>query len=377
MQKIIKIMLCLFICSAVFLKPAFAEEISNGELMERIKQLEERIKEKALTKGWAERITISGVLEAEVGFVSTDFSDAAEKDTDESDIILATAELGIDAQIAKHVSGHILFLYEEDENDDNIAVDEGFITIDGRDVVPLYLNAGKLYVPFGNFESHMITDPLTLELGETGQSAIQVGFANEMLDVSIAVFNGDVDQTGDDNDINSYVGGIQFSLPEGTVADFGLSAGVSYISNIADSDGLEGVVATADGTIKDHVAGLGAFISVSFMDMIFLEAEYIGALDKFQAGELSIDGGTEVEPSAWNLELAYSPVEDLEVAVRYGQTDDIKGGVVDEFLPETQYGAAFAYSLFESTTLALEYLKGEYENNDETDVVTAQLAIEF
>lgn len=40
--------------------------------MESIKQLEERLEEKALPKGWADRITISGVLEAEAGFVSTD-----------------------------------------------------------------------------------------------------------------------------------------------------------------------------------------------------------------------------------------------------------------------------------------------------------------
>jgi hypothetical protein len=373
MKKIMFLSLFCLFCCFLIAGPVTAEEVSNYELNERIKNLEEKIGESD-GQEWTNRITISGVLEAEAGFVSTDFADAAQEDTDESDIVLATAELGIDAQIAMHVSGHILFLYEEGENDDNIAVDEGFITIDGQDVVPLYLNAGKLYVPFGNFESHMISDPLTLELGETGQSAIQIGFSNEMLDVSIAVFNGDVDQTGDDNAINSYVGSVQFSLPEDTVANFGLSGGISYLSNIADSDGLEGVVATADGTIEDHVAGLGAFISVSFMDMIFLEAEYIGALDKFQAGELSIDGGTEAEPSAWNLELAYSPVEDLEVALRYGQTDDIKGG---EFLPETQYGATVAYGLFDSTTVALEYLKNEYENNDEQSVVTAQLAIEF
>jgi len=31
----------------------------------------------------------------------------------------------------------------------------------------------------------------------------------------------------------------------------------------------------------------------------------------------------------------------------------------------------------ENTSLGLEYLHGEFKNNDETDVVTAQLAIEF
>lgn len=104
-----------------------------------------------------------------------------------------------------------------------------------------------------------------------------------------------------------------------------------------------------------------------------------GALDHFTAGELpNLDGGGNIEPSAWNLELAYAPVEDLEVAVRYAQTDDIKGGIDDaEALPELQYGVTVAYGLFDSTAVALEYLKNDYENNDELSVVTAQLAIEF
>ncbi len=33
--------------------------------------------------------------------------------------------------------------------------------------------------------------------------------------------------------------------------------------------------------------------------------------------------------------------------------------------------------VLEGTSLALEYLHDEYENDDEADVITAQLAIEF
>lgn len=353
-----------------------AEEVSNDELNERIEKLEKKMGG-GDSREWTNRITISGAVEAEAGFTNTDYSDPATDDVDESDIVLATVELGVDAEIHKHVSGHVLFLWQEDDTDP-VDLDEGYITIDGKDIVPLYLNAGKLYLPFGNFESHMITDPVTLELGETNQSAVQVGFTNDWIDASIAFFNGDVDEAGDDDTIGSYVGSVRVSLPEGTVANVGLSAGVSYISNIADSNALVDELAVAN-TVQDSVAGLGAFINVSFKEMIFLKAEYIGAMDNFQAGEFTnIDGGGEIEPSAWNLELAYAPRENLEVALRCAQTDDIKGGIDDAgAFPESQYGAAVAYSLFDSTTVALEYLKNEYENNDEQSVVTAQLAIEF
>lgn len=380
MKKLMFLCLVWLFCCFLIAGTATAEEVSNYELDERIKKLEEKMGE-GDSQEWTNRITISGAVEAEAGFTITDYLDSATDDVDESDIVLSTVELGVDAEIHKHVSGHILFLYEEDENDDNIAIDEGFITIYGKDIVPLYLNAGKLYLPFGNFESHMITDPVTLDLGETSQSAVQVGFANDWIDASVAIYNGDVDESGEDNDIGSYAAGVQFSFPEDTVANVGLSAGISYISNIADTDGMEGLVEPTppDDTleIKDNVAGLGAFISLFFMEKVFLEAEYISAMDKFNAGELTYNPTQEVEPSAWNLELAFAPTDNLEVAARYAQTDDFIGGIDDEVLPETQYGLTVAYGVFDSTTLALEYLKDEYENDDEVTTVTAQLAIEF
>ena len=64
--------------------------------------------------------------------------------------------------------------------------------------------------------------------------------------------------------------------------------------------------------------------------------------------------------------------EELEVALKYEGGDDL-----GDFLPNKQYGAALIYGLFENTSLAVEYLDGEYENNDERSLATAQLAIEF
>lgn len=355
MKKILILALKLSLCCFLVAGSAAAEEDGN----------------------WADRIAISGAVEAEAGFVSSDYSDSATDDVDESDIVLATVELGLDAEIHKHVSGHVLLLWEEDDTDP-IDVDEGYVTIEGKDVVPLYLKAGKFCLPFGNYESHMISSPMTSELGETNQSAVLVGVATDWIDASLALFNGDVDETGEDNTIGSYVGAVQFTLPEGTVPNFGLAAGVSYISNLADSNGLGEEIATPDETIEEHVAGLGAFVHVSFRDMVFLKAEYIGAMDKFKAGELNFDGGEEIEPSVMNVELAVAPLDNLEFAVRYAQSEDIKGGIDDAgAFPESQYGFTVAYGLFDGTTLALEYQTGEYENKDEQSVVTTQLAIEF
>ena len=126
------------------------------------------------------------------------------------------------------------------------------------------------------------------------------------------------------------------------------------------------------GGIKDYVGGFNAFLSISFMDKLFLECEYLGALDEFEAGELSFDGGNEFQPETWNFELAYAATDRLELAVKYEGGDDL-----GDFLPEDQYGAAVRYGLFEDTSLSFEYLHGEFENDDERDLFTTQLAVEF
>ena len=341
-------------------------------LPERVRRIEEKMEQKqeGLLGKWADKITLSGLIEAEACYEDYDYDNPATGDEDSSDITLATVELGVDVDIIKHVKGHVLFLWEEDDTEP-VDVDEGFITLDGEDVVPLYLNVGKLYVPFGNFESHFISDPLTLELGETRESALTVGCVNEWMNFSVSAFNGDIDETGEDNHIESYVAGVSFSVPEELISNFGITAGVSYISNIADSDNLQDEIDSSVG-IKDYVGGFNAFLSISFMDKFFLEFEYLGALDEFEANELLFDGGNEFQPETWNFELAYAATDRLEVAVKYEGGDDL-----GDFLPEDQYGAAVTYGLFENTSLSLEYLHGEFENDDERDLFTTQLAVEF
>jgi len=340
-------------------------------LPERIRRIEEQMKEKGILGKWAERITIGGLIEVEASYEDFDYDDSAEDDEKSSDISLATVELGIGIDIVKHVKGQVLFLYEDGED---IVVDVGIISINGEDVVPLYLNAGMLYVPFGYYETHFISDPLTLELGETREGAVIVGFANDMFDLSLGAYNGAINETDEDNDhIDNFVASAIFSLPEDTVSDLGLTAGASWISDIADSNGLQDVLDEA-GTdeIEDYIPGWSAFLSVSFLDKFFFEAEYVVATDNFEESDLGLDPGDKFEPKAWNFELAYAFTEDLEAAIRYEGSDDALN-----FIPEMQYGAALTYGLFENTSIAVEYLHGKFENDDERDLLTAQLAIEF
>ncbi|MEZ4485840.1 MAG: LbtU family siderophore porin [Syntrophotaleaceae bacterium] len=359
--------------------PAFAAPQSEIEhLKQRIEALEAEAEKAAADSsdqrdslslaGLAQKVSFSGLVEVEAGYIDVESDDPA-VDGDESDLVLATVELGIDVDFIKHVSGHVLLLWEEDDTEP-MDVDEAFIRLDGAEVLPLYLQAGKMYVPFGNFDSHFISDPLTLELGETRESAAIVGYANDLFDLSFGVFNGDIDEEGDDDHIDSFVASAVYTMPEGVVEGLELTGGVSWISNIADSDVLGDEI--ADGELNDKVGGIAAFVSATLNEKWSLIAEYVGALDAFEAGELNFSGGEKMEPKTWNVELGYAVTDALEVALRYEGGDDL-----GDLLPDSQYGIVASYALFKNTSLALEYLHGEFENDDEQDLVTAQLAFEF
>ncbi len=315
-------------------------------------------------------ITLGGVIEVEAAYTD----DGREAD-DTSDITLATVELGVDVHPVRHVSGFVLFSYEEGDSQ-QVEIDEAFIRLDGEDKVPFFVQAGRQYLPFGYLETRLISDPPTLELSETRESSVIAGYAQGGLEITVGAFNGDVNKTGEEDDhIDDYVAGAVYSLPG--ERDFRLMVGLSYISNIGESDTLEGedgIDVDAGGTIEDDVPGVAAFISANFKEKAFLDLAYVTATEAFESGELGFDAGRTAQPWAASLEVAYRVTDRLAAAIRYARADE-----TGDFLPETQYGAAVHYAINDFLTLGLEYLYGEFDTAENEDIrtVLAQLAMEF
>lgn len=380
MKAIGSLVVCLLLSMAVDTCPLAAQETAVAaadpvevldakpggvkSLEQRVKHLEEMIGRPLEGQKWYDRIQISGLIEVEAGYQKIDFNDPAVEDEETGDVDLATVELGVDARIIDHVDGHVLFKYE----DDDLFVDEGYITLSGGDALPAYLIAGRQYIPFGYFDSHFVTDPNTLILGETNEGAAVAGYrlGGEMIDLSVGAFNGKIDEAGDDNTIDSVVAAVVAKPLEE------LMVGVSYTSNLASADAFSEQVI---GPVADLVGGFSAFVTVEWLERFKFIGEYLAALDEFEAGEIyDAADGKQRQPEAWNLELGMVLVDSLELAARYGGSND--GGA--DFLPESQYGAVLNWGFLENTNLALEYLHGEFEDDaQESDSVIAQLAVEF
>jgi len=339
--------------------------VSDQALKEKIHQLyvqEQNKKKEGMASMINDHVSFSGLIEVEAS-AGEDFEGASI-----SNFELATVELGFDARANDWTSGHVLVLYEEG-GDDKVLIDEAFITLGNTEQFPLYLTAGRMYVPFGKFETNMISDPLTLEIGETQETALQLGFAVQGAHGSFFAFNGDTNEGGGDSQIEQYGANLGYLYEQ---EGFSMDVGISYVNSMGDSDGLSEFLAEENLLEADYVGGLGVY-AIASVGPISLIGEYITALDDFD--------GDNSQPMAFNFETGYTFVlagRESTFAVAYQGTDDLAG-----MLPESRILTTLSVEIFPATTFAIEYAHDEdYDENEggtgaSADTVTGQLAYEF
>ncbi|MCW8917865.1 MAG: LbtU family siderophore porin [Gammaproteobacteria bacterium] len=317
---------------------------------------------------YATDVAFSGQVEVEAG-MAEDYDG-----TTTTDLVLAKAVLLADVAISEPLSAHLALLYEEDGeafDGTTFGLEEGYVTLQLSDAMALV--AGRMFVPFGRFESNMVSDPLTKELGESSETAVVLEMTGGNLGASLYTFNGDADETTSsaDNDTLSFGARLGF-------ANDNFSLGASYISNLADSDFLQ---ATTPGTLKSAVAGYG----VNFgwrVNNVSLIAEYLAAAEGFSNGDVLTAGDVPVasqeQPSASNLELAFES-GNATFAVAYQMTTE----AAFLGLPETVASAAVSFAVMEGASIGAEYATmADYAvvdggGGESASALTLKLVVEF
>ena len=376
-------------------------EVALSKKDKKIKELEGRLSgnENSDTptagNNWTDRIELSGLVEVEFANEQHDIKVPADNfrsnTTQSHDVVLATVELGVDAEINKYTHAHVKLLYEEDDTDP-INIDEATMTIGGTpDTYGLYFMGGRYYPYFGALNSYFVSNPLTLEIFEINESALEAGYTGDWFTGGIGLFHGNIQEKfKTESRINGLYANASFHNPEDTLGGLSLLFGLSYLSNVADSDTLEGEVQDINGDglsndLNDYVSGIAAYFVADY-GFFSLGAEYISATDNFLAGEMgyALDRNgvaKKTQPAAWNTEIAFRPLETIQIALKYEGSDDMFG-----LYPEHQFGGAVSWEIFKATVLSAEVLHGVYQNNnrnadgveeDERDLVTLQLAVGF
>ena len=319
----------------------------------------------------SEHIELSGLVEVEA-FTAKGFAGG-----ETSDITLATVALHLDAEPADWSRAHIVLLYEEGEEDEHVIIDEATVTLGKLDAYPAYLSAGRMYLPFGSFATNMISDTLPLELGEISDAAVLAGFESGGLQGALYAFHGDIRENGESEKIDNWGAGLHY-VREGET--FSCDAGLGWLNNIGDTDGLGDYLEenTAANEMDDYVAGLAGHMLLGYGPVDFT-AEYVRALDRFKAAEISFaDGGA--EPEAWSFELGLN----FELLARETILSVGYQGTAEAYalgLPQIRYLTGIRMYLLKNVSLALEYLHDEDYGisaggtGDDARAGTVQLAV--
>ncbi len=252
--------------------------------------------------------------------------------------------------------------YESDGG--KLLVEDASLFVGGTADWPLVIGVGRMVLPFGEYPSDFVEDPVTALLGEQDATAVIVGLETGTLFLSSGLL--EAERRSDPALVTS--ARLEFAED--------LFAGLSWASDLRESvelrelredllDEWEGDVPEADDSL---VSALSGFV-LREGEAWSASAEFVAALEKLPAAELLDDRAR--RSHAWTIEVSTSLLEGWRAAVRYERTKDFPT------VPEWQSGGALIHEIAERWTLAADYLHGRLEDGTARDVVSAQLGFEY
>lgn len=233
-----------------------------------------------------------------------------------------------------------------------------------------FIDAGQVYLPFGRYETHMVSDPLTLVLGETRDITATLGFEGAGIFGAAYAFSHQ-DRSGDTGKMDAWGAELGYASRPG---GHPLRLTLGYLSDLGNSDTLRYLVAAGS-----QVGGL-AFSALFETGPWTFIGELVSATRPFGpgAGPALVDQS----PSAWMLEVDYGfgfLGKEAQLALGYqgsAQALALK-------LPEIRALVTFNLGIYQYTTLQLEWAQDQdyHEAVGGTgkarNSFTAQVAVKF
>lgn len=284
---------------------------------------------------------------------------------------LTDAELDTFVEANRWVSGFMTFGYNsgnDDEanrvNNSELQLGQGYLTVGDLSTLPVYASLGQMYVPFGRYSSYMISTPSSKTLGRVQTRAINLGYTSSNTEVSpfaaVYGFQGATELDGNPasgDDVEGYGANTGLSFSKG---EYSGMLGVSYISNIAESSGLQGdgsdgsgfAQSSASEDLAKRVPGADIYGQIGYGNYVLL-AEYVEATRQFDAADLSYNGQG-AKPQAVDIEAAYSFElwHPSYVALAYGESWQ----ALTLGLPQKNYGVVYSTAIWQNTALSFEVM---------------------
>lgn len=314
-------------------------------------------------------VEVSGGVEGQMFY-----TDGYGKGSTPNGIALDKAELDINAITGNWANAFFALNYEDSPRSQgfrgttgSLDLDRGFLTIGNLNKLPVYFSIGKMYAPFGRYSSFLLSTPTTQSLGRIQSDTALVGVASHGFYGSAFAYDGSrtsgsanlFEQGGFDAGYT-----FKFSNPANS-----LNVGVSMVSNLADSQGLQDTGAYSSSqfqgfgqtgssnNIAHDVPAFDVYTGLSYDNWGF-NAEFVTAVRRFSASDLAF-GSTGATlhgalPRALHAEGSYTfhaGPRPLMLGVGYDHTWE----ALAANLPQNSIETVFQTSVWKDTIEAIEY----------------------
>lgn len=249
------------------------------------------------------------------------------------------------------------------EPNSTIYLGRGFLTIGNLNVTPFYFTLGKMNVPFGRYANGMVSTSYVQSMGKMQIPAVLVGYTKHGFYGSVYGFTGS--QTSGPSDIVKQEGvnaGYRNTFENG---NYGIGAG--WVSNIADSQGMQGNGLPATGTqfagfgagtttnnLAHRVDGVDVHGAVTYRRFSLL-GEFLGAGERFAVTDMSYNNRG-AEPKAMHAEIDYMlPFVPKKYNASIGVAYEKTWQALALNLARNKYAVFLNTTLWRETTFSVEY----------------------
>jgi len=306
------------------------------------------------------KLGYSGGIDVDMWYQNT------EKTTNESNIKVTLAQLILDAEVVSKGTAKIVFLFDDTLSADKLSVDEAWIRLNASQNVGLSI--GKMYLPFGNRSTYLISDPLVLAIAEYNKSAFCADFKTgiDNLTFKAYAFNANAEKYNKNKDHIRDCGAALEYIEED------IHASVSFISNVAEIAAAQ-LSATID-TFTSKGSGIDAAVKINLGELgIF--GEYTGTLSKVKYTDIA---DNQASIRAYNLEMNYQFTDKFGMAARLEQSERKVNGILT--YKNTNVALGGTYNLFKNADIQCEYLHGvddQIGTKKDIDKATMRFSYDF
>lgn len=336
-------------------------------------------------------LELSGEIEGQANTGRRGFSNSPEGSLD-----LTDAELDMQILMNRWITGFMSFSYNNFPTSSGnrafasqVQLNNGFITFGDLDITKWRLSMGQMYIPFGSYNSFMVTDPINKTLFRTLARPILLGYGvpgTPGFNGSIYAFQGttfvghvtpataQADTASWNQAINQY--GADASYQFNINPHLKTTWGGSFIANVADSNGMQstgryinspnfqGFSNNSGSQVLAHkVPGLDGRGEVDIYD-VSLIGEYTTATTAFSPLNATFNGHG-AKPSAWHVEGVYSfSPWDKPSTFALGFDQSYQSLAFN--VPEQSFGATWNISIWRNTLLSLELRHNINYSSDDT-----------